>query len=485
MSISGIMTRRAEWTIFALVAAALFMVVLDVSITNVALPSIQEALHFTSDSALQWVITGYALAFGGFLLLGGRAADLFGRRRTLLIGMSCFSFFSLLIGLSQSALMLIVLRVVQGFSAALMTPSALSIVLTTFAEGPDRNRALGFWTMVSTGGTAVGVLLGGVLTQYLSWRWCFFINVPVGIIIGALILRLVPTHAEENGQRSLDTPGAILVTSGLIAFVYAISQAPVRGWLSGGTLLLVGLALVLLAGFIFNESRTAHPLMPLRIFKIRNVTGANLIMAPLYACGLGGFFITSLYMQTVLCFSPVSTGLSFIPYPIVLGIASFFIPNFVSKYGYKRFLIAGLIFVGLALLWLARLPVDGSYFTNLLPALVLLPLGIGFTFTPLIVAATSGVPRSEAGLASGLITTSQQMGGALGLAILSGVATSVAASAANPHSRDALVHGYTSAFLTAVAFIIFAIILAITVIRQQPPRNREAQTIKGSLEEAR
>jgi len=218
--------------------------------------------------------------------------------------------------------------------------------------------------------------------------------------------------------------------------------------------------------------------MLLRIFKIRNVTGANLIMAPLYACGLGGFFITSLYMQTVLRFSPVSTGLSFIPYPIVLGITSFFIPNFVSKYGYKRFLIAGLILVGLALLWLARLPVDGSYFTNLLPALVLLPLGIGLTFTPLIASATSGVPRSEAGLAPGLITTSQQMGGALGLAILSGVATSVAASAINPHSRNALVHSYNFAFLTAVAFIIFAIILAITVIRQQPLRNREAQTIK-------
>jgi EmrB/QacA subfamily drug resistance transporter len=464
------MTAKMRWTIFTLVAIAQFMVVLDSSITNVALPSIKTNLNFATDSALQWVITAYVLAFGGFLLLGGRAADLFGRRRTLLIGMSCFTAFSFLIGISQSSLELIVLRAFQGLAAALMSPSALSIVLTTFEEGPDRNRALGFWTLVATGGASVGLLLGGALTQYLGWRWNFFINVPVGIIISMLILRFVPVHEKEEQQRSLDIPGSLLVTAGLITFVYAISEAPAWGWFSTTTGFAIALALILLAAFVFNESRAAHPLMPLGIFKLPNIAGANLIMAPMYACVLGIFFITSLYIQTVLHYSPVLTGLSFLPFPIILGVTSARIPSFVSKYGYKRFLVIGPALVALAILWLARLPTEGSYFIDLLPALLVMPLGIGMTFMPLTAAATSGIPGSEAGLASGLVTTSQQMGGALGLAVLSGIATSVTGAFSDPRSAKALVQGFDRAFLAGVIFALFAIVLAITLIRQTSHR---------------
>src|SRR6266446_1765916 len=304
--------KQSKWLTFILVAIAQFMVVLDIAITNVALPTIKQQLHFTN-SSLQWVITAYALTFGGFLLLGGRLADLFGRRRTLLIGMAAFTTFSLLIGLSHSATMLIVLRALQGLSAALMSPAALSIVLTTFSDGPERNRALGYWTLVATGGAAVGLLLGGVLTEYLGWRWNFFVNVPVGILMLAAISRFVPVHAKEENRPTLDLPGAVLVTSSLMLQVFAFSKAPSWGWLSGSTLGTLGVALVLLAAFLVNEYRAKHPLMPLSIFRIRNVTGANLMMAPIYAGMLGMFFLITLYVQNILHYSPIKTGLAFLP----------------------------------------------------------------------------------------------------------------------------------------------------------------------------
>jgi EmrB/QacA subfamily drug resistance transporter len=463
--------KQSKWFIFTLVAIAQFMVVLDISITNVALPTIKNQLQFT-DSSLQWVITAYALAFGGFLLLGGRAADYFGRRRMLLSGMIAFTAFSLLIGLAQSSTMLIVLRTFQGLAAAMMSPAALSIVLTTFRDGPARNRALGYWTLVATGGAAVGLLLGGALTEYFGWRWNFFINVPVGIAVAAAIYKIVPAHAKEEERTSLDVPGAILVTSSLIAMVFAFSQTSSWGWLSGSTLGLLAASLVLMAAFLFNESRSPHPLMPLSIFKIRNVSGANLMMAPIYAGMLGMFFLVTLYVQNVLHYSPVKAGLSFLPFPIILGFMSTRVPKLVSKYGFKRFLIAGPILVAIAMAMLSRLPVDGTYFGNLLPTFILMPIGIGMTFMPIIAAATSGVPARESGLASGLITTSQQMGGALGLAILSSVAASATASAVHLSSEEALVHGFDRAILVSVAFVLFAVILAITVIKQ--PKRESA-----------
>lgn len=284
--------------IFILVAAAQFMVVLDSSITNVALPAIKQSLGFDVNT-LQWVVTAYALTFGGFLLLGGRASDLFGRRRILLIGMTGFTIISFLIGISHSGVLLIALRAMQGLAGALMSPAALSIVLTTFKEGQDRNKALGFWTTVATGGAAFGLLLGGMLTQYFGWRWNFFINVPIGIFITIAISRIVPLHEREEKIKSgLDLPGAALVTSGLISLVFVISQAPVWGWFSAPTISLLAGTGILLLLFVVNENRTKHPLMPLSIFKIRNVTGANIMMAPIVAGMYGMFFLTSLYSNS-------------------------------------------------------------------------------------------------------------------------------------------------------------------------------------------
>ncbi|MDB5190234.1 MAG: EmrB/QacA subfamily drug resistance transporter, partial [Parcubacteria group bacterium] len=370
------MKTPSRWFVFILVAIAQFMVVLDVSITNVALPTIQRDLHFTT-SALQWVITAYALSFGGFLLFGGRAADLFGRRRMLLIGMASFTTFSFFIGISHSAILLVVFRALQGLSAAFMSPAALSIVLTTFRDGPERNRALGYWTLVATGGAAVGLLLGGVLTQYLGWRWDFFVNVPVGIVMSYFIYRIVPAHAREEKSTSLDASGAVFITATLMLLVFGFTEAPAWGWLGINTLAVFGAAFISLFAFLYNESVVRYPLVPLSIFKIRNVSGANLIMVPVYAAMLGTFFLATLYVQGNLGFSPVVSGLAFLPFPIVLGFMSTRIPKLVSRYGYRRFLVAGPIIVGIALLWLARIPVDGNYFFDLLPAFLLMPIGMG------------------------------------------------------------------------------------------------------------
>lgn len=473
--------KRSPWLIFILVTIAQFMVTLDISITNVALPAIKAQLHF-NDSTLQWVITAYALAFGGFLLLGGRAADLFGRRRTLLIGLIAFSTFSLLIGLSTSATELIVLRALQGLAAALMSPSALSIVLTTFEDGPDRNRALAYWTLVATGGAAVGLLLGGFLTQYFDWQWNFFINVPVGILISLAIWFIVPVHEKEERHTDLDLPGAALITSSLIALVFGFSQAPAWGWLALPTLGVIALAIVLLAAFVWNESRSSHPLVPLTIFRIRNVSGANLMMAPIYAGMLGTFFVATLYMQTILHYSPFITGLSFLPFPVILAIMSTRIPYLVARFGFKVFLISGPIVASLGMLWLSFIPLNGSYLVNLLPAFVLIPLGIGMSFMPIIAAATSGVPSHEAGLASGLITTSQQMGGALGLSILSGIAASVTSSATNLNATAALVLGFDRAIMIAAIFMLVAVTFGAILIKE--PKVRGTKTAAQLMAEA-
>ncbi len=459
---------RSRWLIFVLVAIAQFMVVLDAAITNVALPTIKAQLGFT-DSTLQWVVTAYALTFGGFLLLGGRAADLFGRRRTLLAGMAAFTVFSFLIGVTHSVVLLISLRALQGMAAAFMSPSALSIVLTTFRDGPARNRALAFWTLVATAGAAVGLLLGGVLTQYVGWRWDFFINVPVGIIMTILISRLVPVQARNENASGLDLPGAALITSSLMLIVLALSEAASWGWTNMKTLGVLGVAAALALTFVANEARAKHPLVPLKIFKIRNVTGANLMMAPMYGTMMGLFFIVTLYAQTILKFSPVATGLAFLPMPVVLAVMSSRMPKLVARYGFKRFLIAGPLLVAVGLLLLSRMPVGGSYISALLPALIVIPAGIGMTFMPIIAAATSGVPANHSGLASGLITTSQQMGGAVGLAVLSGVAASVTTASVSLGSAQALVHGFDEAMLVAVGFMVVAATLAIAVIRQPKP----------------
>jgi EmrB/QacA subfamily drug resistance transporter len=434
---------------------------------------------------LQWVITAYALTFGGFLLLGGRVADLFGRKRTLLAGMGAFTTISLLIGVSQSPAQLIVLRALQGLAAAFMSPAALSIVLVTFREAKERNLALTYWTLVATGGAALGLLLGGVLTQYFGWRWNFFINVPIGVIVSLLIARIIPASESEEQKKGLDISGALFITTSLILQVLAFSQAPSWGWTDRKTIGILSVAALLLAGFLVNESVVKRPLMPLSIFRKRNVRGANLIMAPVYATLLGSFFLLTLYIQGVLHFSPVLTGLAFLPFPIVLALVSSRMPKLVQRYGFKPFLVIGPLVIAAGLLWASRLHANSGYLLGILPGTIIMPIGVGLTFMPLIAAATTGVPADESGIASGLITTSQQMGGALGLAILSGVAASVAASNIHLGFTDAAIQGYHAAFLVAVGFMALASLTALIVIRgprkqageiQEPERASRLET---------
>ncbi|HSW91969.1 MAG TPA: MFS transporter [Candidatus Saccharimonadales bacterium] len=462
--------KNKKWLILALLAIAQFMVVLDSAIVNVALPALEKALHF-DQASLQWVVTGYTLTFGGFLLLGGRAADLYGRRRVLLTGIAGFTLFSLLIGLSDSSVIVVILRALQGLSAAMMSPAALSILLTTFKEGKERNTALGVWSAVGAGGAAVGVLLGGILTQYMGWEWNFFINIPVGILVFIGLLKYVPAHVKEENDKNLDVVGAFLVTGGLMSLVYAFVEAPTWGWTDGRTLGLFAASAVLLASFLFNESKVKHPLMPLSIFKIRNVSGANLMMVPVTAGMMGMFFFASLYIQGILQYSPVETGLAFLPVPIVIAISATVASRFVGKIGFKPLLMLGSSLLTIGIFYLSFITLDGTYIANVLPGLLIMGLGGGMTFVSISVAATSGVPGHEAGLASGLVSTSQQMGGALGLAILSGVATSAITSAMTNGTATSLtaasVTGYDAAFRAAAIFTLFALLVAIFVIRQQ------------------
>ena len=461
---------RNKWLILALLAIAQFMVVLDSAIVNVALPAMEKALHF-DPASLQWVVTSYTLAFGGFLLLGGRAADLYGRRKVLLAGVAAFTILSLAIGLSGSSLFVIIFRALQGLAAAFMSPAALSILLTTFSEGKDRNRALGVWSAVGAGGAAVGVLLGGILTQYLGWEWNFFINVPVGIAVYYGLRKYVPAHIQEESDKNLDIPGAILVTGGLIGLVYALVEAPVWGWTSFNTIGLFALSIALLVAFLVNEARAKHPLMPLSIFKIRNVSAANLMMVPVMAGLMGMFFFVSLYIQGTLQYSPVMTGLSFLPIPIIIGVTSTYAPRLVGKVGFKPLLIVGTSLLTIGTFLLSFVTPEGTYFANVLPGLLVMALGAGITFVSVSVAATSGVPAHEAGLASGLLSTSQQMGGALGLAILSGVASAAAAGSLASGAATSVAHasvaGYRAAFLVAAILTGIALLIAIFVIKQQ------------------
>ncbi len=463
---------RNHWLILALLALAQFMVVLDVSIVNVALPAMQRTLHLTPTN-LQWVITAYTLAAGGFLMLGGRAADLYGRRRMFMIGILCFIIASLVDGLSVNGGMLIILRAVQGLSTAFMSPAALSIVLVTYKEGHERNVALSVWGAVAAGGAAVGLLLGGLLTQYLNWRWNFFVNVPVGLLVMLGVYKLVPAHESEETHNSLDLPGALTITSGMMLMVYGLVKAPSYGWASHTTLLFLGGAVALLAAFVVNEQRAKHPLVPLSIFKIRNVTGADLIQLPMTAAMFSMFFFTSLYLQNVLHYSPVRTGTSFLVMPVVLAVAATNAPRLVKRVGYKRILMTAPVVVAVALFWLGHITVQGNYLQQVLPPLVIMAIGMGFSFVSVTIAATSGVPGNKSGLASGLLNTSQQIGGALGLAILSGIAASSTTKylthTVHATPDAALVHGFHQAYFIGAGFAIAAAAIATFVIKQQAP----------------
>ncbi|MBI1952117.1 MFS transporter [Candidatus Saccharibacteria bacterium] len=473
------LSKHAEnkWVILSLLALAQFMVVLDVSIVNVALPSISSALNF-SQANLQWVVTAYALTFGGFLLLGGRAADLYGRRKIFIGAISTFAFVSLLCGLAQSENQLIVARAVQGLAAAFMSPAALSIVLTEFREGKERNSALGVWAAVAAGGAAVGVLLGGFLTQYLDWRWNFFVNVPVGLFVVLAAFRLLPHHiGEENHKLKLDLPGAATATVGLMALVFGLSEAPQHGWGSAPVIIPLVASVVLLAGFVFNEARTDQPLMPLRLFRIRNVLGGNLTSLAIACTLFSMFFFMTLYVQTVLNYSPVKTGLSFLPVTFVIAITSAVVSKLVSRVGYKPFLVVGPVVLSIGLYVLSTtMKVHGNYWHNVFPGLALSAMGMGLSFISMTLAATSGVPKHFSGLASGILNTSQQVGGAIGLAVLSAVYASTFKSdtSSNIAFASARVHGFRDGLHVGAALAISAAVVALIVVKNQKANASDA-----------
>lgn len=464
---------KGKNAILFLLALAQFLVVLDSAIVNVALPAIKASLGFDTAS-LQWVITAYIITFGGFLMLGGRIADLYGRRMVLVAGMVGFSVFSLLIGLSNSVFMLIALRALQGLAAAFMAPTALSIMLTIFEEGQERNKALSIWGLVASGGAAAGVFLGGVLTQYLGWQWCFFVNVPIGLLTVFGIMKYIPAHIKEERDKNLDIPGAILVTGGLMLLVYALTLAVQLGWTAKSTLLAFGISMVLLAVFVLNEMRAKHPLMPLSIFKIRNVAGGNLIMLPIVAGALGNFFFVSLYIQNILKYEPFITGLAFLPIPIIIGIISTRTPVLIGRFGLKPLAVAGIALVAIGIFSMTFLTPESSYFTQILPGFLVLAVGFGISFVSITVIATSGVPAHEAGLASGLLNTAQQIGGALGLAVLAVVASAgtQSALAAGQDPLLASMSGYRQAFLVASILIAIALLVAVFVIKM--PKRAQA-----------
>jgi EmrB/QacA subfamily drug resistance transporter len=457
-----------RWLILAIVGAAFFMTVLDVAIVNVAIPSIQIDLDIP-EKTVQWVITAYAITFGGFLLLGGRMADLLGRRLIFIVGLVIFTFASLACGLANSANVLIGARAVQGLGAAIISPAALSIVTTTFREGAERNKALGIWGALGGSGAAVGVLAGGVLTKYLGWEWIFFVNVPVGALVLALTPRIVPESRREGAERSYDVLGAVLVSGGLALFVYTISRAPDVGWASARTILLLIASGALLVGFLVNERRVHDPLMPFHIFRVRTVAGANVVGALLGAVIFANFFLLTLYVQNVLGYSALKTGITFVATAGTAVVAAGVAQALTTRFGPKPIIAIGLALLTAGMIWYAQIPVHGSYASDLLPGYVMVGVGIAFAFVPVSIAALAGVVEREAGLASGLINTSQQIGGAVGTAVASTIFTSHFKTLRldGKPLPEALTSGYSWAFYGLAVFGVLAFIAAITLIRRE------------------
>jgi EmrB/QacA subfamily drug resistance transporter len=458
------------------------MVVLDATVVNVALPSIQKDLKMT-ESELQWVVNSYTLIFGGFLLLGGRAGDLLGRKRLFLAGIVIFTVASLLNGLAPSSEFLILARGLQGLGGALVSPAALSIVTTTFAEGAERAKAMSVWSAIAAGGGAVGLLLGGILTDLLSWPWVFFVNIPVGIATFLLSLRYVPESKDAEQHRSFDVAGAVTVTAGLVVLVYGIVKAQEKGWASAHTIGFGLLAFILLASFVVIEMRSAEPLVRLGIFLERTIRSANVVML-LVAAGLFAmFYFNSLYVQRVLGYSPIQAGLAFLPFTVGIVVGAGLSQAFVQRLGLKRIGIVGLCMATAGMLLLLRVDVGGAYATDLLPGILLISVGMGLTFVPVTLIATTGVESGDAGLASGLLNTSQQIGGALGLAILSTFATEkttnvladVGSSPSPAQQSSALVDGFHVAFAGAAIFLAVGAVLLAVLLRSSDVVQIEEQ----------
>jgi EmrB/QacA subfamily drug resistance transporter len=463
-------------------AMSQLMIVLDISIVNVALPDIARALHVQGAEDLSWVVTGYTLTFGGFLLLGGKLADRLGRRRIFIAGASLFAAASLLGGLAGSLGMLIAARLIQGLGGALMAPAALSMLTVVFAEGRERNRALGVWAAISAGGAAIGLIVGGVLTEYASWRWVLFVNVPVAALAVVGALRVLP-ESRDDRARGFDVPGALLVTGGLIALVYALVKGNDYGWGSARTLLMLGLAVVLLGAFVLVQRHVSDPLVDFRLFRSRSVLGADLGALFVGAGLFGVFFFLILWMQQVHGYSPLRAGFAFLPMTAFIVVGAAIASQLMARIGPRPLLIIGPGLAAAGMLGLAlRLAPGSSYVTVILPALCVLALGMGLTFVSLTSSAVAGVPPEDAGVASALLNAGQQVGGSLGLAVLTAVSTArttALAPAASAPSVSAVVDGWSLGFVVAAGFLAMAGIVAGSLVRVRP-----AEALPGPAEVA-
>ncbi len=475
---------RRRWLALAVVVTAQFMVVLDIAIVNVALPSIKTDLRFSQES-LQWVISGYSIFFGGFLLLGGRLADLLGRRRMFMAGVVLFTVSSLLDGLAWSEGSLIAFRCLQGLGAAMLSPAALSILTTTFQEGRERNRALGIWGAVAGSGGAAGVLLGGVLTSAFSWPWIFFVNVPVGAAVIAVSPRFVRESRADMRDRYFDFAGAATITAGLMLLVYGMTRATQHGWGAPATIGLLTASGILIASFFVIESRSRAPLLPLRILRLRTLAGSNVSALITSGAVFSQFFLLTLYMQQVLQYSALKTGVAYIAFTMTTIAFSTIAQGLVTKFGVRRVLPVGLALVALGLVFFAQLPVHGHYFSNLFPGFIIGGLGLAFAFIPMAIGALTGVRQADAGIASGLISTNQQIGGAIGVA----AATTIAITSTNhyvdshagisPFGGAALTHGFEVAFYVLAAIAALGALLSALIIESRPAQAEPAPAVEA------
>jgi EmrB/QacA subfamily drug resistance transporter len=473
--IAGAPDRR--WLALAVITVSQFMVVLDTAIVNVALPSIRSDLHFSQEN-LQWVITGYAICFGGLLLLGGRLADLLGRRLVFMAGILVFTIFSLLDGLAWSEASLITFRCLQGLGAALVSPAALSILTTTFQEGGERNKALGIWGAASGSGGAVGALLGGALTSGLSWSWIFYVNVPIGALVLAASPRLLRESRAEVTERRFDFAGAVAITGGLMLLVYAMTHATQHGWVTAATISVLVASAVLIASFFVIEARAKAPLLPLRILRMRTLAGSNVCAFLTTFTVVSMFLLLTLYMQEVLHYSAIKTGVAYIPQTLTLVFFSAIGQSLVTRRGVRRIFPVGLVLAAVSFVLFTQLPTHGHYFADLFPGFLISGPGLAFAFVSMSIGALTGVQQADAGIASGLINTTQQVGGAIGVAVAITVATTATNHYVSSHhgatafDGAALTHGFTVAFwVLAVTAAIGALLAALT-IESQPSAGR-------------
>jgi EmrB/QacA subfamily drug resistance transporter len=461
---------RKRWIALMVLCFGDLMIVLDTTIVNVALPSIRDDLGF-SQASLAWVVNAYLLTFGGFLLLGGRLGDLFGHRRLFLIGLTIFTAASLACGLSTSQGMLVASRAIQGVGGAIVSVVVLSLLMIMFTEPAERAKAMGTVGFVLSGGGTAGVLLGGILTDILSWHWIFLVNIPIGIAVFVACLYLLPQDQEAEQRPRLDIAGAVTVTLSLLLAVYAIVNGNEKGWTSGQTLGLLGAALALMVSFLVIESRVADPLVPLRLFKHRNLSVANGVGILMPAAMFGWFFFSALYLQLILGYSPLEVGFAFLPSTLVWGASSLWLSDkLIMRFGIKTPMLVGFSLFVIGLLLYARVPVDGNYFMDVFPGMIVMGFAGGITFNPILLAAMGDVEPTEAGLASGIVNTSFMMGGALGLAILAAAAASRTDSlvASGDSQLDALIGGYHLAFLLGALFAAAAALLAAALLKPQP-----------------